>query len=157
MLAAADGRAEVAIAREARGTTVTFATAREPGLDTVGPIAETGIFAVMYAGLATLVAVMATGVLPVTAGAVNNPLLEMVPALADQVTAVSAVPLRRAVNCSCSWEPTVALPGESDMAGEELVGKLAKLAICEALPHPAIRPAKQSKSEDNSKFAIRFL
>jgi hypothetical protein len=51
--------------------------------------------------LATLVAVMTTEVLLVTLGAVKAPLLEMVPALADQVTAVLAVPLIWAVNCCC--------------------------------------------------------
>ena len=40
--------------------------------------------------------------------------LEMVPALADQVTDVFVVPLMRAVNCRCSIDATVAVPGESE-------------------------------------------
>jgi hypothetical protein len=39
------------------------------------------------------VAVMMTGVLMVTFGAVNTPLLEIAPALAAQLTAVLGVPL----------------------------------------------------------------
>jgi hypothetical protein len=34
-----------------------------------------------------------------TTGAVNNPVLEIEPALADQVTAVLLVPVTLAVNC----------------------------------------------------------
>jgi hypothetical protein len=100
---------------------------------------------------------MTTGVSLATLGAVNNPLLEIVPALADHVTAVFAVPLMRAVNCSCSSDTTVALPGESDMSAEELVDGLAELALCEAVPHATIRPVRQSKSERKSKFAMRIL
>jgi hypothetical protein len=47
-----------------------------------------------------------------TAGAVNLPVLEMVPALADQTTAVSDVPLILAVNCCVPREATVELLGE---------------------------------------------
>jgi hypothetical protein len=43
--------------------------------------------------LDALVAVTVTVVLLVTFGAVKSPVLEIVPALADQVTAVLAVPL----------------------------------------------------------------
>ena len=49
--------------------------------------------------LATLVAVTVTLVLLVTLGAVNRPPVEIVPALADQVTAVLLVPCTVAVNC----------------------------------------------------------
>ena len=62
----------------------------------------------------TRVAVITTVLLLATSGAVNSPLGEMVPALADQVTAVFGLPLIVAVNCSCSRDPTVVLPGESE-------------------------------------------
>jgi hypothetical protein len=42
---------------------------------------------------------MTAEVLLVTWGAVNTPLLEIVPVLADQVTPVFEVPLKLAVNC----------------------------------------------------------
>ena len=47
-----------------------------------------------------------------TLGAVKAPLLEIVPALADQVTAVFAVPLMLAVNCCCACDARVVLTGE---------------------------------------------
>lgn len=55
-----------------------------------------------------------------TCGAVNNPLLEILPALADQVTAVLDVPLTRAVNCNWASEPTVALSGVNERLMEGL-------------------------------------
>lgn len=48
---------------------------------------------------AWLVAVTVTPVLVVTLGAVNKPLLETVPALAVQVTAVLLDPFTAALNC----------------------------------------------------------
>ena len=76
-----------------------------------------------------LVAVMTTGVLASTLGAVKTPLLEMVPALADQVTAVFGVPLMRAVNCSCCSEPIVALSGVSDSPIASELTALAELVF----------------------------
>ena len=61
------------------------------------------------------VAVTVTAVSLLTAGAVNLPALEIVPALADQTTAVSDVPVILAVNCSVLREATVALAGEIAM------------------------------------------
>lgn len=58
------------------------------------------------------VAFTVTAVSVLTAGAVNLPVLEMVPALADQSTPVSLVPVMLAVNCSVPSEATVALLGE---------------------------------------------
>ena len=52
-----------------------------------------------FVGSATLVAVTLTLVLLVTVGAVNIPVLETVPAVAAQVTAVLLVPWTVAVNC----------------------------------------------------------
>src|ERR1700683_2963581 len=66
-----------------------------------------------FEGLATLVAVMTTSVCLLTVGAVYRPLLLTEPAVADQVTAVSEVPLTLAVNC-CVWlESRVPLVGET--------------------------------------------
>ncbi|HZP17350.1 MAG TPA: hypothetical protein VFB00_05260 [Terriglobales bacterium] len=63
---------------------------------------------------AALVAVMVTLVLLVTLGAVNRPLLEMDPAVADQVTDVLVAPCTEAVNCCVAPELTVADDGETD-------------------------------------------
>ena len=49
-------------------------------------------------GSATLLALIVTEVTLLSAGAVNNPLPEMLPALADQVTAVLLVLLTAAEN-----------------------------------------------------------
>jgi hypothetical protein len=56
-------------------------------------------------------------VLLLTTGAVKLPLLEMVPAVADQVTAVFEVPVTLAVNCCTPREAIVVLPGETTIAG----------------------------------------
>ena len=74
--------------------------------------------ALMMIALFVLMAVIVTGVLLVTLGAVKNPLFEIVPALADQVTAVLADPVMRAVNCNCCSDDRVALPGESEIPVE---------------------------------------
>jgi uncharacterized iron-regulated membrane protein len=70
------------------------------------------------------VAVTVTVVVEVTDGAVKSPVLEMVPAEADQVTAVFVEPLTVAVYCSLEPEETVAPVGEIDM--ERLVGAVAR-------------------------------
>jgi hypothetical protein len=59
------------------------------------------------------VAVMVTGRLTVTLGAVKTPSLEMAPALVVQVTAVFGLPLMRATNCNLPNDATVAVFGES--------------------------------------------
>ena len=120
MPASAPARAEVAIARAACGVTgVTVAVA----------------VAALELALATLVAVMVTEVVRVTLGAVKAPLLEIVPALADQVTAVSAVPLMRAENCCCACDARVVLTGEIESTVplaelEETVSVKAVVALC---------------------------
>jgi hypothetical protein len=63
---------------------------------------------------------MITEVFLVTLGAVKPPLLEMVPALADQVTDVSAVPLMVAVKSCCPFEKMVVLLGEIEILMPEL-------------------------------------
>ncbi len=83
---------------------------------TTGETGYTVTVAVAYRlGLAALVAVIVTEVLLVTLLAVKSPLLEILPALADQVTAVFAVPLTLAVKFCCPFEGIVVLLGESEM------------------------------------------
>ena len=65
-----------------------------------------------FVDCATLVAVTTIEVVVLVAGAENIPVLEMVPPVADQLTAVLLVPVTAAVNC---WEPpdvTTAVVGE---------------------------------------------
>jgi hypothetical protein len=62
-------------------------------------------------GSATLVAVIMTLVLLDTTGAVNSPVLAIVPALADQVTAVWLVPGNVAPNCLLAPETRLPLLG----------------------------------------------
>jgi len=69
-----EGSVEFETAKATMGVTVTVAAACVPGF-------------------AVLVAVIVAEVLLVTLGATKAPVLEMVPMLADQVTAVLAVPL----------------------------------------------------------------
>jgi hypothetical protein len=59
-----------------------------------------------------LVAVTVTDVVLLTVGAVNKPAEEIVPALALQITAVSALLTMVAVNCNFAPDATVALSGE---------------------------------------------
>jgi len=95
-----------------------------------------------------------------TLGAVKNPLLEIVPALADQVTAVFGLPLILAVNCSCCSDAIVALPGESESAveaGLRVEEEFAELELGEAEPHPLPRAIKKSKSDMMKRFKIGFL
>ena len=90
----------------------------------------------------------------VTLGAVKNPLLEMVPALDDQVTAVFGVPLMRAVNCSWSSDAIVALTGVSESAVEEELVEEGLAALCEVVPHAVVRPIKSART---IKCGIREL
>ena len=66
-----------------------------------------------------LVALILTAVSLLTLGATKTPVEEIVPALADQTAAVFAVPLKRAVNCCCPRELTVAALGETAIEAEE--------------------------------------
>jgi hypothetical protein len=68
----------------------------------------------LFAGSTTLVAVTVKFVLLETLGAVNMPVLETVPDVADQVTAVLLVPCTRAVNCWLLPEVRLAAFGETD-------------------------------------------
>jgi hypothetical protein len=155
MLASAAGIAEVPIAKEALGVTVTVAEAREPVLATfVGSVVPTSIVCGMAIVKATLVAVMTTSVFVATLGAVKNPVLEIVPALADQFTAVFEVPLTLAANCSCSCDATVALLGVRVSAATEL---LVEPALCGAAPHATVRPIRLSKGKRTRKVGTNFL
>jgi hypothetical protein len=60
-----------------------------------------------------LVAVIVIWVPTLAAGAVNVPLLEIVPADADQVTAELLVPCTVAVNCCCVAGLNIAVRGET--------------------------------------------
>lgn len=62
--------------------------------------------------MAALVAFTVTDVLMATLGAVNNPLLVMLPLEADQVTAVFEVLLTVATNCWVALPVVVTVPGE---------------------------------------------
>jgi len=73
---------------------------------------------------------MVAGVLLLTIGATKAPLLEIVPTLADQVTAVLAVPLVWAVNCCCPCEAMVTLLGEMESPAP---GPMARTAILAGL------------------------
>src|ERR1035438_1293068 len=98
---------------------------------------------------------MITCVMLATSGAVKNPLLEMVPAVADQVTAVFEVLLSRAVNCSCSIDATVAAPGEIESA----LGAAPDVpaALGKAAPHAAVRPERHNRKNKTTKFGITFV
>ncbi len=108
----------------------TVLEAGEIEIDTAGAatvtLAETDL-----AVLTWLVAVTVTAVLEVTAGAVKSPEVEIVPAVADQVTAVFVEPVTVAVNCWVPPELTVAVPGdrETDTAGREVTVRLAEAAL----------------------------
>lgn len=62
--------------------------------------------------LVIVLAVINTVVTTVTAGALNRPLLETVPAVADQETARLWLPLTVAVNCWTPRDERVVLDGE---------------------------------------------
>jgi hypothetical protein len=62
---------------------------------------------------ATLLAVTVIGFAVLLAGAVNKPLAEMLPALADQVTAVLLVLLTAAANCTFPPAATDGSAGET--------------------------------------------
>jgi hypothetical protein len=64
-------------------------------------------------GSAALVAATVADIDVLTLGAVKTPLLEIVPALADQITPFLLVPLTVAVNCCVPPETTVAVAGET--------------------------------------------
>jgi hypothetical protein len=100
-------------------TALVLPTAMLPKLMLVGfsdslPIAAfTVTVALAYlVGSATLVALIVTVVFAVTVGALNNPVLLTLPAVADQVTAVLLVFVTWAENCWLAPEATVAVVGE---------------------------------------------
>jgi hypothetical protein len=88
--------------------------------------------------LATLVAVTVTEVVVLTLGAVNKPLAETDPALADHVTPVWLVLRTVAENCCDPPDATVALVGETATL-MMLPDSLPPTAIC--VDFWAVRPA----------------
>lgn len=165
--ASAAARAGVAILTEAGEVTVTIAEAcattlpvpvlpKPPRMGRFLPpmfITSAAFTASAIARLLTLLAVMVTVVFLVTLGAVKNPLLEIVPALADQVTAVFGLPLMRAVNCICACDAADALSGEIVSVVDELEEAGASLEVCNE-PQP-VKPVRQSKSDATTKFEVR--
>ena len=94
----------------------TDATAGETATETTGDAAGLTV-TVALADLevdATLVAVTVTVVLVETTGAVNKPVLEIVPAAADQVTVCFEVLATVAVNCCVPPEEVVTEVGETE-------------------------------------------
>ena len=81
-------------------------------LTVAGPFTVT-VDCACLVGSATLVAVTVAVVAVVTLGAVNSPLLEMVPPLALQVTAVFEVLMTVAENCCVPADGTLVLLGET--------------------------------------------
>ena len=154
----AGGSAEFVIANEeARAVTVILAEASVLVLTAFVSLVCLAPMSPVMTGPPVLVAVMTTAVLLVTSGAVKSPVLEIVPVLADQRTAVFEVPVTRAVNCICSRDATVALSGVSESATAELAEGEAEGALCEAPPHAVVSRIKQSKSARLTKCGTRFL
>jgi hypothetical protein len=80
---------------------------------------------VWLAGSSTLDAVIVAFVLPEIVGAVNRPEAEIVPSLADHVTAVLLVLLTVATNCFFPPGMSVALTGETETeAGRSGAGEI---------------------------------
>ena len=104
-------------------------------------------------GSAAAVAVMVT--VPAVAGAVNSPDAEIVPALADQLTAVLVVPETVALNCCVPPVRTFAVAGVTaeiettigddvivTVAVENLVGSAAEVAVTVTMDGPAVPSAE---------------
>jgi len=92
-----------------------FSAGIETGTGVVTAIVADAFFVLS----AKLVAVTATFVVCFTGGAVNIPVLEMLPAFADQTTAVLDVPFMVASNCRDSPDGMLPLEGEMEMLTEE--------------------------------------
>jgi hypothetical protein len=103
---------------------------------------------------------MVTELLLVTLGATKAPLLEIVPVLADQVTAVFGVPLNLAVNCCCPSEIRLAMLGEIEIVAPVSPVDVrfdVLLAPCDGVAHAVVKPARQNRSERTRKFGIKSL
>lgn len=103
------------------GDTVTLMADPE-GLTATVALAFFEMFALLVAVTVTLVATL-------TVGAANRPLLETVPADADQVTAVLVVPCTLAVNCFVFPEVRDVLFGDTVMLMVEPAGLMATAAL----------------------------
>jgi hypothetical protein len=116
------------------------------GFEATGGGGLTATVALDCAPFAALVAVIVTFVLLDTAGAVNTPLLLMLPALADHVTAVLLVPCMAALNCRLVPEIRVALVG---LTVTVIVGLAVEIAGALMTIWPCLRrtfPAESSTS-----------
>ena len=82
---------------------------------TLDPAATVTVALAIFVVSAALVARTVTVMAAVTLGAVKLPVLEMLPALADQVTPVLLVPWTLAENCWAAPDATLALVGETEM------------------------------------------
>jgi len=82
---------------------------------TLDPAATETVALAIFVVSAALVARTVTVVAAVTLGAVKLPVLEMLPALADQVTPVLLVPCTLAENCWVAPDAILALVGETEM------------------------------------------
>jgi hypothetical protein len=134
-LASAAGIVDDANASEPTGVTVTVADAEIDRL-------ALSVLSLLERTLPLVAALMSIGVEVLTVGAVKNPLLEMVPALADQITPVFEVPVTRAVNCNPSSDTMVALPGETEIVFE--VEALTEATGCDCEPQAVVKPNRQS-------------
>jgi hypothetical protein len=103
------------------GETVTL-IADPAGLTAMDALAFLEVFAELVAVTVTLVAAL-------TVGAVKRPLLETVPADADQMTAVLVVPCTLAVNCCVPAEVRDELAGETVMLTVDPEGLTATPAL----------------------------
>ena len=69
-------------------------------------------------------------------------MLEIVPALADQLTSVFEVPVILALNCCVPFETTVVLLGETVMPGRCWVVELSAATTMRADPVPRSNPVE---------------
>jgi len=95
---------------------------------------------------AKLVAVTATFVVAWTGGAVNIPVVEMLPALADQTTAVFDEPFTVASNCRDSPDGIVTLEGEIEMLTEERARLSTAIFVDKSAKRPSASRANNWKS-----------
>jgi hypothetical protein len=100
--------------------------------------------------LAALAAVTDTAAVLLTFGAVNNPLEEIVPALALHTIEVAAVLVKLAANCSVAPDETTPLAGET--VGRALFESGALAAGCDADrdPQPDVTRMRTSKPKSTA-------
>ncbi len=102
---------------------------------------------------ATLVTVTEIWVVEVTVGAVNKPVVEIVPAPAVQITAWFVVLLTVSVNCFVLFAETVAVVGETETLTPCAGGVV--LAAPEENPHDAFMTVIRSRSAPRNRLFNR--